>query len=140
MIFFGVSSKSFRLVCKNCILQVRVRNFRKKIFFKVHSFKNIFGLFRKTFDLSSGFCTNVVIYAIYVSKWTFRAQNFPWKFDDLVCSSGFWAEKLGLAIKVCQQGHQNFILHYQRTIIREQFLYWKKDSFVYLFRHCAQLF
>ena len=59
----------------------------------VHSFIVNFGLFKKTFDPSSAICSNVVIYAFYVSKWTIRARRFPWKFFDFVCSSGHWAEK-----------------------------------------------
>ena len=97
--FFGVSAKSFQWGCKNCILQVWGRNFRKNFFSKVHSFKNIFGLFKKDFDLSSGICSNVVIYALCVSKWTFRAWNITWKFYEFVCLSGFWAENVGRALK-----------------------------------------
>ena len=138
--FFGVSAKRFQRDCKNCILQVRGRSFVKKVFLKVHSFKNNFGLFKKDFDFSSGICSNVVIYALYVSKWTFRARNVTWKFYEFVCSSWLWAENVGCAIKECQQGHQKFIPHFQRIIIGEQFLYWKKHSFVNIFGHWAKLF
>ena len=65
---------------------------------------------------------------------------FPYKFHDFVCSSGLWAEKCHSCDKKIQQGCQNFILPVQRINIREQFFYWKKDSFVINFRHCAQLF
>ena len=69
------------------------KSLRREIFLKVHSFIINFGLFKKIFDLSSGFCRNVVIYALYLSEWTFRARWFPWKFYEFVWSSGLWAQR-----------------------------------------------
>ena len=49
----------------------------------------------------------------------------------------FERKNVVLAIKKDQQGCQNFLLPVQRINIREQFLYWKKDSFLINFRHWA---
>ena len=91
--FFGIWAKKFRRGCKNFILQVWRKHLRKKVFLNVHSFIISFGLFKEIFDPSSAIRSNVVIYALYVSKRMFRARIFPWNFYDFVCSSGLWAEK-----------------------------------------------
>ena len=95
----------------------------------------------KICGLSSGFCSNVVIYAFYVSKWTFRARTFSRKFHEFFCSSGFWAEKCRPSGKKVSAGLSNFIPTVQRIIIREHFLYWKKKIVLLIFpefdRNCS---
>ena len=49
----------------------------------------------------------------------------------------FERKNVVLAIKKFQQVCQNFILPVQRIVISGKILYWKKDSFVNIFRHWA---
>ena len=105
---FGVWAESFRRGCKNCIRLVRGNFLRKKKFLKVHNFKINFGLLKKIFHLSSGIWSNVVIYAFYVSRWTFQAPNFFWTFYEFVCSSGCWAEKCRPSGKKVSAGFSKF--------------------------------
>ena len=89
---FGVWATIYQQDRRNCFLRFWRNTLGRKcleIFFFIVNFWR----FMKICGLSSGSCNNIVMYALYVSKWTFRARSFPWKFYEFACSSGLWEER-----------------------------------------------